>query len=46
MGGSALLEAKPVLSSLFLDPKLDGYLMVYQLWCKDEQIGRNMTTSK
>jgi hypothetical protein len=30
MGGSALLEAKPVLSSLFPDPKLDGYLMVHQ----------------
>jgi hypothetical protein len=46
MGRSALLEGKPVLSSLFLDPKLDGYLMVYQFWCKDEQIGRNMTTNK
>ncbi len=27
MGGSALLEAKPVLSSIFPDPKLDGFLM-------------------
>jgi hypothetical protein len=46
MGGSALLETKPVLSSLFPDPKLDGFLMVYQFWCKDVQIRRNMTTSK
>ena len=46
MGGSALLEAKPVLSSIFPDPKLDGFLMVYQFWCKDVAIRRNMTTSK
>jgi hypothetical protein len=46
MGGSALLEAKPVLSSLFPDPKLDGFLMVYQFWCKDVVIKRNMTTGK
>ena len=46
MGGSALLEAKPVLSSIFPDPKLDGFLMVYQFWCKDVVIRRNMTTSK
>jgi hypothetical protein len=46
MGGSALLEAKPVLSSIFPDPKLDGFLMVYLFWCKDVVIRRNMTTSK
>ncbi len=46
MGGSALLEAKPVLSSIFPDPKLDGFLMVYQFWCKDVVICRNMTTSR
>ncbi len=46
MGGSALLEAKPVLSSIFPDPKLDGFLMVYQFWCKDVVIRRNMTTSR
>jgi hypothetical protein len=46
MCGSALLEAKPVLSSLFPDPKLDSFLMIYQFWCKDVQIRRNMKTSK
>jgi hypothetical protein len=46
MGGSALLEAKPVLSSLFPDPKLDGFLLVNQFWCKDVLIRRNMTTGK
>jgi hypothetical protein len=46
MGSSALLEAKPVLPSLFPDPKLDGFLMVYQFWCKDVVIRRNMTTGR
>jgi hypothetical protein len=46
MGGSTLLEAKPVLSLLFPDPKLDGFLMVYQFWCKEVQIRRNIMTSK
>jgi hypothetical protein len=46
MGGSALLEAKPVLYLLFPDPKLSRFLMVYQFWCKDVTIRRNMTTGK
>ncbi len=46
MGGSALLEAKPVLSSLFPDGWLDGFLMVYQFWCKDVVIRRNMTMGR
>jgi hypothetical protein len=46
MGGSALLETRPLLSSIFPDPKLDCYRFLYQFWCKDVEIRRNMTTSK
>ena len=46
VGGSALLEAKPILSTVFNNKRLDCYRMTYQFWCKDVEIRRNMTTSK
>ena len=46
MGGSAQLEANVVLSTLLPEDKLSDFKLVYNFWCRDVAIRRNMTTGK